>query len=338
QIELLRRWIEQGAKWQNHWAFIPPERPALPAVKDAAWPRNPIDRFVLARLEKEGLRPAPEAPRATLLRRVTLDLTGVPPTVQEMDAFLADKTPGAYERVVDRLLASPRYGERMVLEWLDAARYSDTNGYQTDGTRPMWPWRDWVIDALNNNMPVDQFTVEQIAGDMLPGATVSQKIATGFNRNHMLNGEGGRIAEESRVDYVVDRVETTATVWLGLTAGCARCHDHKYDPISQKEFYRLFAYFNNVDESGGVDRRHSTAAPVLELPTPEQQQKIAERQKTVTGLEKELKALTDKLVAAQPEWERTLKTDKRPGNVAAALRIERAKRTPEQAKAVADHY
>jgi hypothetical protein len=338
QIELIRRWIEQGAVWENHWSLIPPRRPEVPAVKHRAWPHNAIDQFILARLEQDGLAPSTEASRETLLRRVTFDLTGLPPTLAEINAFLADKSPGAYERVVDRLLASPRYGERMVLEWLDAARYSDTNGYQTDGTRPMWPWRDWVIDALNKNMPFDQFTVEQIAGDMLPGATVSQKIATGFNRNHMLNGEGGRIAEESRVDYVVDRVETTATVWLGLTAGCARCHDHKYDPISQKEFYRLFAYFNNVDESGGVDRRNSTAAPVLELPTPEQQHKIEERQKTVTGLEKELKALTDKLVAGQPEWERMLKSAKLPDNAAAALKIDRAKRTPEQAKAVADHY
>src|SRR6516162_1660387 len=238
QIDLLRRWIEQGAAWQEHWAFLAPKRPDVPRVKNPAWVHNPIDAFILARLDKEGIQPAPEASRETLIRRVTLDLTGMPPTLKEIDDFLKDPSPNAYEKVADRLLASPRYGERMVLEWLDAARYSDTNGYQTDGTRAMWPWRDWVIDALNKNMPFDQFTIEQIAGDMLLSPTVAQKIATGFHRNHMLNGEGGRIAEESRVDYVVDRVDTTATVWLGLTLGCCRCHDHKFDPFTQKEYYR----------------------------------------------------------------------------------------------------
>src|SRR5262249_12288506 len=212
RVEGLGRWIEQGAKWQNHWSFIPPQRPALPAVRDAAWPRNPIDRFVLGRLEREGLRPSPEAPRETLIRRVTFDLTGLPPRPAEIDAFLADRSPEAYAKVVDRLLASPRYGERMVLEWLDAARYADSNGYQTDGTRPMWPWRDGVIDALNRNQPFDRFTVEQLAGDLLPGATRAQKGATGFNRNHMLNAQDGRIAEESRAEYVLDRVNTTSTV------------------------------------------------------------------------------------------------------------------------------
>src|SRR4029077_2554817 len=223
-----------------------------------------------------------------------------------------DTSPTAYEKVVDRLLASPRYGERMVLEWLDAARYSDTNGYQTDGTRAMWPWRDWVIDAFNKNMPFDQFTLEQIAGDMLPGATIPQKIATGFHRNHMLNGEGGRIAEESRVDYVVDRVDTTFTVWLGLTAGCARCHDHKHDPISQKDYYRLFAYFNNISEAGGVDRRGGTGAPTLELPTEEQKQKIAAQEKSVAAMERQAKVLGDMLTQGMPEWEKTVNQDKLP--------------------------
>lgn len=274
QIELLRLWIEQGAKWENHWAFIPPRRPPLPDVKNANWCKNPVDRFILARLEREGLTGTVEATKETLIRRVTFDLTGLPPTIAEIDAFLRDDSPEAYEKAVDRLLASPRYGERMVLEWLDSARYADSNGYQTDGSRAMWPWRDWVIEALNKNMAFDQFTIEQIAGDMLPNPTVAQKIATGFHRNHMLNGEGGRIAEESRVDYVVDRVDTTFTVWLGLTAACARCHDHKYDPLPQKEYYQLYAYFNNVAESGGVDRRNSTAAPVIELPTEEQTKKI----------------------------------------------------------------
>jgi hypothetical protein len=229
----------------------------------------------------------------------------MPPTLKEIDDFLKDTAPNAYEKVVDRLLASPRYGERMVLEWLDAARYSDTNGYQTDGTRAMWPWRDWVINALNKNMPFDQFTIEQIAGDMLPSPTIQQKIATGFHRNHMLNGEGGRIAEESRVDYVVDRVDTTGAVWLGLTVGCGRCHDHKYDPISQKEYYRLFAYWNSIAEVGGVDRRSGTAAPVIELPNDEQKEKIAKLEKSVgeqqSAFSKFEKTILDELKKKSPK-------------------------------------
>jgi hypothetical protein len=229
----------------------------------------------------------------------------MPPTLKEINDFLEDTSPNAYEKVVDRLLASPRYGERMVLEWLDAARYSDTNGYQTDGTRAMWPWRDWVIDALNKNMPFDQFTIEQIAGDMLLSPTIQQKIATGFHRNHMLNGEGGRIAEESRVDYVVDRVDTTGAVWLGLTVGCGRCHDHKYDPISQKEYYQLFAYWNSIAEVGGVDRRSGTAAPVIELPTDEQKEKIAKLEKSVgeqqSAFSKLEKTILDELKEKTPK-------------------------------------
>ncbi len=299
QIEFVRRWIEQGAPWQEHWAFIAPKRPEVPKAKGQRnlagdWSRNPIDAFILARLEKEGLQPSPEADPRTLIRRVTLDLTGVPPTVAEVETFVKDyasaKPQAAYEALVDRLLASPRYGERMVLEWLDAARYSDTNGYQTDGTRAMWPWRDWVIDALNKNMPFDQFTIEQIAGDMLPKPTIPQKIATGFHRNHMLNGEGGRIAEESRVDYVVDRVDTTGAVWLGLTVGCARCHEHKYDPISQKEYYQLYAYWNSIAEVGGVDRRNGTGAPILELATDEQKEKVAKIEKIVNDLQSSFSA------------------------------------------------
>ena len=219
------------------------------------------------------MKPSPEADKATLLRRVTLDLTGLPPTPAEVDAFLADNSPDAYEKVVDRLLASPRYGERMATDWLDAARYADTNGYQTDGVRHMWRWRDWVIDALNRNMPFDQFTIEQLAGDLLAGATLDQKIATGFNRNHRGNAEGGIIPEEYAVEYVVDRVDTTATVWLGLTLGCARCHDHKFDPFTQKEFYQLFAFFNNVPERGrAVEIGNSD--PQIKAPTPAQQAEL----------------------------------------------------------------
>ncbi len=312
QIELIKRWIEQGAPWQEHWAFIVPKRPELPKVNNAKWGKNPIDAFVLARLEKEGMTPSPEADARTLIRRVTLDLTGAPATLKKVDEFVAAWEPPGAKReqvwgaLVDRLLDSPRYGERMVLEWLDAARYSDTNGYQTDGTRAMWPWRDWVIDALNKNMPFDQFTIETIAGDLLPNATVPQKIATGFHRNHMLNGEGGRIAEESRVDYCVDRVDTTGAVWLGLTVGCGRCHDHKYDPLTQKEYYQLFAYWNSIAEVGGVDRRSGTGAPVLELPTDEQkaqfakiEKKISDQQVAVNAREKsildDLKAKEKKL-------------------------------------------
>ncbi len=290
--ELLKQWIAEGAEYRRHWAFVAPKRPALPRVKWKGWVRNPIDAFVLARLEREGLQPAPTADRTTLIRRLSLDLTGVPPTPAEVDAFLADRSPDAYEKVVDRLLASPRYGERMAWDWLDAARYADTNGYQGDRTRTMWFWRDWVIDAFNRNMPFDQFTVEQLAGDLLPNATVAQKIATGFNRNHMLNGEGGRIPEESRVDYVVDRVDTTSTVWMGLTVGCARCHDHKYDPITQKEYYGLFAYFNNLPETGSVDR-NGQANPVLLLPTPAHRARLEELTRKVQTLEAELKAAAD---------------------------------------------
>ncbi len=289
EIETLGRWIDGGAPWALHWSFVAPVKSEPPAVRRAEWPRNPIDLFILERLEREGLEPSPEAPRETLIRRLCLDLTGLPPTAEEVDRFLADRGSDAYERLVDRLLSSPRYGERMVWEWLDAARYADTNGYQGDPTRTMWPWRDWAIAALNSNLPFDRFTVEQIAGDLLPGATVSQRVATGFHRNHALNGEGGRIPEESRVDYVVDRVDTTATVWLGLTLGCARCHDHKFDPFSQKEYYRLFAYFNGLPESGATDE-WPNAKPTLALPTPEQSARIARLEGEVEDRKRELAA------------------------------------------------
>jgi len=270
EAELLTRWIAEGAKYEKHWSLLPPVRATLPKTAKEGWARNAIDHFVLARLEKEGLTPSPEASRTTLIRRVSLDLTGLPPTPADVDAFLADDSPGAYEKVVDRLLASTRYGERMAHRWLDAARYADTNGYQTDGERVMWRWRDWVIEAFNKNMPFDRFTIEQIAGDLLPGATLQQKIATGFNRNHRGNSEGGVIPEEYAVEYVVDRVDTTATVWLGLTAGCAKCHSHKYDPLTQKEFYQLFAYFNNVPEKGKAIK-YGNSPPYIKSPTREQE-------------------------------------------------------------------
>ncbi len=269
EIRLIRRWIEEGAAWERHWSFTKIQRPDVPGVRMTDWTRNAIDHFILARLESEGLQPAAKAKRETLIRRVTFDLTGLPPAVAEIDEFVADRRPLAYERLVDRLLNSPSYGERMALEWLDAARYADTHGYHVDSSREMWLWRDWVIKAFNNNMPFDQFATEQLAGDLLPDATMQQRIATGFNRNHGINFEGGAFAEEYRVEYVVDRVHTTSTVFLGLTMKCARCHDHKFDPISQEEYYQFFALFNSVPEKG-IDGAAGNAAPVVELASDEQ--------------------------------------------------------------------
>ena len=253
--------------------------------------RNPIDRFILARLEREGLHPAPEADKAALLRRVSLDLTGLPPTPAQVNAFLQDASPDAYGKAVDRLLASPRYGERMAFRWMEAARYGDTNGYQTDGPRDMWRWRDWVIDAFNRNLPFDRFTIEQLAGDLLPDATLEQRIATGFNRNHRTSGEGGIIPEEYRVEYVADRAQTTGTVWMGLTVGCARCHDHKYDPISQKEFYRLFAYFNRIPDEKGFVWNYGNEDPLVKAPLPEQVQKLADLDRQVAAAQARYDAL-----------------------------------------------
>ena len=291
EIELIQRWIEQGAKWENHWSFNAPRRACRFQISETrTWARNAIDSFVLQRLEQEGHSPAPEADRTTLIRRVSLDLTGLPPTPDEVDAFLNDHSPNAYEKVVDRLLASPRYGERMAARWLDAARYADTNGYQTDAERYMWRWRDWVIEAFNRNLSFDQFALQQIAGDMLPRATLDQKIATGFNRNHRGNGEGGIIPEEYAVEYVVDRVETTSTVFMGLTLGCARCHDHKYDPFTQKEFYQLFAYFNNIPERGKANK-YGNSAPMIQAPTIAQQAQLNEIDRKLAAAEKRFDGL-----------------------------------------------
>lgn len=250
EIELIRRWIGQGAEFQTHWSFTPLEKIHPPLESGRDWVRNEIDHFVHARLEREGLAPNPEARRERLLRRVTFDLTGLPPTIPEMDAFLADTTPGAYERVVDRLLGSPSYGERMALEWLDVARYADTYGYQSDRFNHLWPWRDWVVRAFNDNLSYDRFIEWQLAGDLLPNATREQRLATAFNRNHRQTNEGGSINEEWRVEYNADRVKTMGLAFLGLTLECCRCHDHKYDPILQKDYYSFFAFFNSTDESG----------------------------------------------------------------------------------------
>ena len=306
QRALLIRWIDAGAPFATHWAFLPAQRPPVPPVKRGDWPRSDLDRFVLARLEAEGLEPAPEADRATWLRRVTLDLTGLPPTPEEVAAFLADTTPAAHEGVVDRLLVSPRYAERMAMQWLDVARYADTNGYNNDETRTLWPWRDWVIRAFAENIPFDRFVTEQMAGDLLPDATVSQKVATGFSRNHVLTTEGGIIDEEYRVEYVADRVHTTATAFLGLSLQCARCHDHKYDPFTQTDYYRFAAFFDNVPDKVVGYSQGRMAEPLLEVPSPEQ---IAERERLEgrrAELAERLAQRAKDCAADQEAWEGTL--------------------------------
>ncbi len=308
QVDTLKRWIDRGAAWGQHWAFVPPVHPPVPTLRTPRpAPRTPIDAFVFARLEREGLTPAPEADRERLIRRVTLDLTGLPPTPAEVDAFLADKSPDAYERVVDRLLASPRYGERMVWEWLDAARYADSNGYQGDGERTMWPWRDWAVKALNDDVPFDRFTVWQLAGDLLPNATPEQKLATAFLRNHMINGEGGRIAEENRVDYVMDMAETVGTVWLGLTFNCCRCHDHKFDPLAQREYYSLFAFFNQTPVTGGGGDPQTK--PVLDYATPDQLARVKKAVAAVVAAGDEIDAL-ERFVFPRPDGKTAAASEK----------------------------
>lgn len=305
EISVLRRWIEQGAEWERHWAFVPPGRPDVPDLGRRERVRNPIDSLVLRRLADEGLDLAPAADRRTLARRAALDLTGLPPASAAVEAFAADPSANAYERYLERLLASPRYGEHLAAMWLDAARYADTNGYQTDGTRSMWRWRDWVIDAFNRNLGFDRFTIEQLAGDMLPDATRDQVIASGFNRNHRTTAEGGSVDEEFRVEYVADRAETTATVWLGLTLGCARCHDHKFDPLSQKEYYQFFAYFNNVREKGMV-WNFGNEDPLIPAPTPEQEERLAALEAAAADARRRWEALADRARADQGRWEREL--------------------------------
>ncbi len=279
QIELLRKWINQGAVYQPHWAYIPPVRSELPEVKASSWVKQPIDQFVLRRLESESLSPSPETSPATWLRRASFDLVGLPPTPNEIHAFEADVTSmgeAAYAEAVDRLLASPHFGERMAVDWLDASRYADTHGFNNDSTRTMWRWRDWVIDAFNENMPYDQFITEQLAGDLLPNPTLEQRIATGFSRNHVINSEGGIIDEEYRVEYVADRVRTMSTAWLGLTTECARCHDHKFDAIKQRDYYQFFAFFNNIAEFG-EDGRVANAVPMIKAPTRQQQAELRQQ-------------------------------------------------------------
>ena len=297
QIATLRRWIEEGGQYSKHWAFVPPKRPALPKNADETWAKDPIDAFILQRLETEHLRPSAAAAPEAWFRRVSLDLIGLPPTLAELDSFSSDvkgRGEAAYASTVDRLLASPRYGERMAMDWLDVARYADTHGFNNDSARTMWRWRDWVIDAFNANMPYDRFLTEQLAGDLLPNATLDQRIATGFGRNHVINSEGGIIDEEYRVEYVTDRVRTLGMAWLGLTLECAHCHDHKYDPITQKDHYRFYAFFNNVPELG-EDGRVTNAAPVMPAPTSEQQRQMR-------ALETQISKVTSNTERLQRSW------------------------------------
>jgi len=310
EIELLRKWIEQGAQWKPHWSFLPVEAVEIPVTPGATWARNEIDRFVLARLESENLQPVAEASREKLLRRVTFDLTGLPPTLEEIDAFLADKSPASYEKVVDRLLVSPRYGERLAVEWLDVARYSDTYGYQSDVYRPVWPWRDWVVNAFNENMPYDQFVTWQLAGDLLVGDEKAAKakdkdkiLATAFNRLHRQTNEGGSIEEEYRVEYVADRTETFGTAFLGLTFQCTRCHDHKYDPLTQKDYFQIFSFFGSIDESGLYS--HFTKAiptPTLLLSKREEDAQLAKLAQAIVEAENRLEQVANEQQPALDAW------------------------------------
>jgi hypothetical protein len=304
ELNTLKQWITEGAQWQKHWSFLPVRRPRAPETTTSNWARNAIDRFILARLEKEGLKPSAEAPKEKLLRRATLDLTGLPPTPAELEAFRADTSAQAYEKAIDRLLESPAFGERMAARWLENARYADSNGYQFDGERNMWRWRDYVIESFHKNKPFDQFILEQIAGDLLPNATREQIIGTGFNRNHRANTEFGIVPEEYAVEYVVDRVETASAVFLGLTMGCARCHNHKYDPFTQKEFYQFYAYFNNIPENGRA-MKYGNSPPVIAAPTQEQERALRDLDAKIRALEEAMAkrgAEIDRLMSA---WEKT---------------------------------
>ena len=310
--KILTRWIQEGAVYQAHWAFVAPVQmnpPVIDTLSLQNWPNNPIDNFILAKLEKVGLTPSPEAKRETLIRRLYTDLIGLPPSPKKVDEFLADQSPDAYEQLVNSLLASQHYGERMAIAWLDAARFADSNGFQQDGDTWQWIWRDWVINALNDDMPFDQFSIEQLAGDLLPDATQQQQIATAFNRNHLLNGEGGAIAEEQRFNNLFDRVDTTSTTWLGLTMACAQCHDHKYDPLTQSDYYQLLHVFNQVSETGRPGRQSSrirVATPFLEVATTDQKKQLSQLKQNMRLLEKDAKPIIDVAYAA---WKSGLFSD-----------------------------
>lgn len=342
EITLIRTWIAQGAtgpddsavaqslrRTSDHWSFQPVVRPPIPQIQQQAWVRNPIDAFILARLETEGIEPSPESPRTTLIRRLSFDLRGLPPSPAEVERFCNDTSSDAYDRLVDYMLDSPHYGERWGRHWLDAARYADSHGYTIDGPRSIWKYRDWVIDAFNRDMPFDEFTIQQMAGDLLPDAPLLATVATGFHRNTLVNQEGGTDAEQFRVEAVVDRVSTIGTVYLGLTIACARCHDHKFDPISQRDFYELFAFMNNDDE------------PTIDVPSPEQRA-LAERLKPqIDELAGQLKSRTTELAAAQPQWETSLSEEQRKqlsAEVQAALGVSPDQRDKNQLQAITSAY
>jgi hypothetical protein len=342
QKALLKQWITEGAKYEKHWTFEAPVKAMLPEVKKVDWVRNEIDRFVLAKLEASKLQPSPEADKTTLIRRLSLDLIGLPPSPAEVNDFVADTAPDAYEKLVERLLKSEHYGERMALPWLDAARYADSNGFQQDGDTFQWVWRDWVVKALNADMPFSHFSIEQLAGDLLPNATQDQMIATAFNRNHLLNGEGGAIPEEQRFNILFDRVDTTSTTWLGLTMACAQCHDHKYDPMTQRDYYSLMSIFNQVSEdgrAGGSGGAKRVAAPFLELSTDETKKHIAEIEAKRAKVETDgqVKVKKDLAFAA---WEAAVTPETKAGrlnrplrpNITTLLRIPVDKRTEAEKK------
>lgn len=299
---VLIKWIEEGAEYKPHWSFISPKKNDLPKVKNKDWGNNPIDQFILAKLDQQGFEPSGESDKETLLRRVTFDLTGLPPTLKEMEDFLNDDSPKAYEKVVDRLLASPRYGERMAVDWLDVARFADTHGYTVDRYRDMSPWRDWVIKSFNENQPFDEFIQWQMAGDMMPNPSREQILATGFNRNHQQNMEGGIVDEEFRVEYVADRTNTLGAAFLGLTIECARCHDHKYDPISQKEYFQLYSFFNNVNEAGQISYDDSPAVPTLLLTDEESQKAIDFLNEQMTSKEKTIEKIEQEALKGFEDW------------------------------------
>jgi hypothetical protein len=341
QVEMLRRWIQQGAEYEAHWSLIPPRQPELPQVKRAEWVRNAVDRFILATLEATGLQPSPEAERTTLIRRVSYDLTGLPPTPADVDAFVNDNAPDAYERLVERLLASPRYGEKLALHWLDLSRYADTHGYHLDSGRDMWKWREWVIESFNRNRPYDEFVLWQLAGDLLPNATIEQQVATGFCRNNMINFEGGADAQEYLTQYIFDRVNTFGTAFLGLTVACAQCHDHKFDPITQKDYYQLYAYFNSVPEKG-LDGSKGNAEPVLELPTPDQEKRLRDANAEVEKARLALKKAEAGLDDAQWAWEQSIVGDmagaKLNDSLAVTLQTPAAERTEADAATLREHF
>jgi hypothetical protein len=310
QKDILRRWIEEGAPWKQHWAFIAPIKPAEPEVKDTRWARNPIDRFILAKLEANHLQPAPEADKRTLIRRVTLDLTGLPPTPAEVEAFIKDQSPDAYEKLVDRTLASPHYGEHRGRYWLDAARYADTQGLHIDNYREMWPYRDWVINAFNRNMPFDQFTIEQLAGDLFPHPTLDQEIATGFHRCNVTTNEGGVIPAEYEAIYAKDRADTTGAVWMGLTVGCATCHDHKFDPIAQKEFYALTSFFRNTTQNA-MDGNVQDTPPTVLVPPPADRKRWEELNALRASVRETIARSESASDASFEKWLQTPKTPSR---------------------------